>query len=175
MGQIDIARIHPIYRKCVELNNDHNWGFSFKVDTGEFETMIQFIENEFNEKLIPSHPPLAKNWDELNPKFCNAPDIMAFNDMIIIEVEEESKAQRGPKIIKKGHWSESKHDEERDLKYKRAGFRVCKIWESEIKNNMVENKLFHFLSDCYCNRIVTFYSGMFLTEKELRKALKERK
>lgn len=171
MGEVDISVLHPIYRKCVELNKENNWNFSFKEDTGSFETMIEFkylvppLVSNGNSKVIPIHPPLAKNWDDM--KICNAPDILDFNNRIIIEYEEESKPQKGPKIIKKGHWVESKRDELRDDRYKMAGFRVCKIWEVEIKNGVWEIKLFYFLADCYTRRNLDMYQNRFISEDEL--------
>ena len=172
MGEVDIAVLHPIYRKCIELNKENNWGFQFKVDSGDYETMIEFkylvppLVSNGNSKLIPFHPPLAKNWDDM--EFCNAPDIMDFNNKIIIEYEEESKAgKQGGKLGKKGHWTESKRDELRDDRYKNSGFRVCKIWETEIKNGLWEIKLFYFLADCYTKRNLDMYQYRFISVDEI--------
>lgn len=174
LGEVDIAILNPIYRECIKLNKEHNWNYSFKEDSGSYETMMQFIENEWNRNLVACYPPMAKNWDDM--QLCNAPDIMDFNSKIIIEYEEESKpGKRMGKLGKKGHWSECKKDTQRDSHYKKAGFRLCKIWESEYKKADWKNKLFHFLSDCYCYRDTALYLDMYLTGKELRKALKSRK
>lgn len=121
------------------------------------------------------HPPRANNWDDLPRYLANAPDVMDFHNRIIIEYEEESKPQRGPKIIKKGHWSECKHDEDRDRKYKAVEFRLCKIWESEYKKGTWINKLFHFLADCYCKRDTELYLDIYLKDAELTTALKKRR
>lgn len=167
MGEVDIAVLHPIYRKCVDLEKEHNWNFQFKEDSGDYETMIEFTETfENNEiKLTPHHPPLAKNWDEM--ELCNCPDIMDFNHRIVLEYEEESKpGKKGGKLGKKGHWAESKRDEARDGRYKKSGFRVCKIWETEIKQKMWESKLFYFLADCYTNRDLEIYQYRFTSEEE---------
>lgn len=168
MGEVDIAVLHPIYRKCVDLNKENNWNFQFKEDSGDYETMIEFILycDKLQDHLVPHHPPLAKNWDEMDQ--CNAPDIMDFNNKIIIEYEEESKpGKKGGKLGKKGHWTESKRDELRDERYKLSGFRVCKIWETEIKQNVWENKLFYFLADCYTKRNLEIYQLRFISEEEL--------
>jgi len=169
MGEVDIAVLHPIYRKCVDLNKEHNWNFQFKVDSGSFETMIEFKEMITDKKeieLVPFHPPMANNWDEM--LICNAPDIMDFNRRIIIEYEEESKdGKRGGKLGKKGHWAESKRDEKRDLNYKNSGFQLCKIWETELKNGVWEKKLFYFLADCYTKRNLDIYQLRFINEDEL--------
>ena len=166
MGEVDIAVLHPIYRKCVDLNKEHNWGFQFKVDSGFFETMIEFVPLKLVPGFLhPMHPPKAKNWDEM--ELCNAPDIMDFDNRIIIEYEEESKPGKSSgKLGKKGHWTESKRDENRDSNYKRSGFRFCKIWETEIKNGIWEIKLFHFLADCYTKRNLDMYQYRFISEDE---------
>jgi len=172
MGEVDIAVLYPIYRKCVDLNKENNWNFQFKVDSGSFETMIEFkylvppLVSSGNSKLIAIHPPMAKNWDDM--QYCNAPDILDFDNKIIIEYEEESKAgKQGGKLGKKGHWTESKRDELRDDRYNLSGFRVCKIWETEIKQNVWENKLFYFLADCYTNRNLEIYQYRYISEEEL--------
>lgn len=174
MGEVDLAVLHPIYRECVDLNKDHGWDFKFKVDSGDFETMIQFFEGDIpNGPLAFAHPPIAKDWDEMD--ICNAPDILDFEHKIIIEFEEESRpGKRGGKMGKKGHWADSKRDAARDDHYKRAGFRFCKIWESEYNKGPWNLKLFHFLADCYCKRSCSIYSGMYLKEKELKHALQLR-
>ena len=106
---------------------------------------------------------------------CNAPDIMDFENRIIIEYEEESRpGKRMGKIGKKGHWADSKRDTQRDTNYRRAGFRVCKIWESEMKKGPWNLKLFHFLADCYCKRPCKMYADMFLKEKDLKQAMMRR-
>ncbi len=172
MGAVDIAVLHPIYRECLELNKEHQWSFSFKEDSGDFETMIQFFDDQPN-RLRAVRPPIAENWDTMD--LCNAPDIMDFENRIIIEYEEESRpGKRMGKIGKKGHWSESKRDENRDKNYKAAGFRVCKIWESEMKKGPWNLKLFHFLADCYCKRDCRMFADMFLIEKDLMLALTRR-
>ena len=170
MGEVDIAVLHPIYRKCVELNKENNWNFQFKEDSGDYETMIEFIPKwdarQQMECLQPHHPPRAKNWDDM--EICNAPDIMDFANKIIIEYEEESKPGKSSgKLGKKGHWAESKRDENRDSNYKRSNFRFCKIWETEIKNGVWGNKLFYFLADCYTKRNLDMYQYRFIDEDEL--------
>lgn len=168
MGEVDIVVLNEIYRKCIELEKEHNWGFQFKEDSGSFETMIQFIENvntDGNVTLAAHHPPKAANWDEM--KICNAPDILDFNNKIIIEFEEESLPQKGPKIRRKGHWAESKRDTNRDQNYNKAGFRVCKIWQNELKKGDWPLKLFYFLADCFTNRDTTPYGFALYTREDI--------
>jgi len=173
MGEVDILVLHPIYRECLELNKENGWGFAFKEDSGDFETMVQFFESGPGERLRMAHPPTAENWDDMD--LCNAPDIMDFENRIIIEYEEESRpGKRSGKLGRKGHWSDSKRDTQRDTNYRRAGFRVCKIWESEMKKGPWNLKLFHFLADCYCRRDCRMYADMFLKEKDLKQAMMRR-
>ena len=174
MGEVDIAVLHPIYRECINLTKDHGWPWSWKEDSGDFETMIQFFEGSIpGGNLAFAHPPTAQNWDDM--EICNAPDILDFDNKIIIEYEEESRpGKRGGKLGKKGHWADSKRDAARDMNYRRAGFRVCKIWESEMRKGPWELKLFHFLADCYCKRPTRLYLDMYLKEKELKLALQRR-
>lgn len=171
MGEVDLAVIHPIYRTCVSLTKENNWNFQFKVDSGDYETMIEFAT------FACRHPPVAKDWDtmKLTGSIPICPDILAWNSKIVLEYEEESKRGKSSgKLGKKGHWAESKRDERRDQLYKLYKFRFCKIWESERKNNMVEQKLFRFLADCHCNRNTDLYQDMFLNGKELIKAISKR-
>jgi len=154
LGCQDIARINPIYRMCVELEEKYNWGFQFREDSGGLENAIEFTETFFNNeiKVIPYHPPLAKNWDDAEN--IRVPDILDFHNRIIIEIEEESKPMKGPKIRKKGHWEESRRDLKRDWFYKKGKFRVCKIWESELKDmKKVEQKLWQFLCYSFTHKI----------------------
>ena len=167
MGHVDIVVLHKIYRKCVDLEKENNWNFRFKEDSGDFETMIEFTELVLDNQivLVPHHPPLAKNWDDM--ELCNAPDIMDYDNRIIIEFEEEAKPQKGPKIMKKGHWAESKKDSKRDERYEKSKFRVCKIWQSELKHGPWELKLFYFLSDCFTKRKTFFYQYRFISDDEI--------
>ena len=176
MGQVDIVVLYPIYRKCIELTKENNWPWSWKEDSGDYETMIEFLQTE--KGSVPMHPPEAKDWDDMKLKgsipIC--PDIMDYQHRIVLEFEEESTAgKRGGKLGRKGHWSESKKDLRRDNLYKFTNFRFCKIWQSEVKKKTWINKLFHFLADCYCQRDTTLYLDMYLKDHELLTAIKKRK
>lgn len=137
MGEVDIENLHRVYRICVEYGKIIGI-FHFKVDDGSFETALEFDENNVY------HPPKSKNWSNNPVILC--PDILDFEKKLIIEYEEESDAgKRMGKIGKKGHWEESKRDNRRDLLYKKHGFKILKIWESDdiIKT---KDKIFRFLS-----------------------------
>lgn len=154
LGISDIMRIHPVYRLCVDLEKKHNWGFQFKEDSGGMENAIEFFETLYEKEIrvIPYHPPLAKNWNDAEN--IRVPDILDFHNRIIIEIEEESKPNKGPKIRKKGHWEESRRDQKRDWYYIKAKFRIFKVWESQMKDmDQVKNDLWKFLSDCFTKRI----------------------
>jgi len=53
------------------------------------------------------------------------------------------------KLGKKGHVEESKRDSNRDMLYRIAGFKILKIWESELKSNTYKDKLCQFLYEMY--------------------------
>ena len=174
MGEVDIARLHPIYRECIRLTKENNWPFVFKEDSGDYETMIEFVINPVGVR--PIHPPMSTDWDAMKriESIPICPDIMDYRKKIVLEFEEESTAGKSSgKLGKKGHWAESKRDSRRDNLYKQTKFRFCKIWESELKGPW-KLKLFHFLADCYCNRDTTDYTDIYLTENDLKKLLKYR-
>ena len=179
MGGVDIASLHPIYRYLIDLRNENSYPFQFKEDSGDYETMIEFVENTMYPKLpkySPSHPPISNHWDAM--KLINSipicPDIMDFKNRIVIEFEEESTAGKSSgKLGKKGHWADSKRDSRRDKLYKDCKFRFCKIWESEVAENTWKMKLFHFLADCYCNRDTELYLDMYLREEKLLQAIRK--
>ena len=147
MGEIDLQNIHKIYRYCVDFCKVNSIQYKFKVDDGNFETMIEFKD----ETMI--HPPNSTNWDELkkNNIIPICPDILDYQNLIIIEYEEESRpGVRMGRLGKKGHWEESKRDERRDSLYRTHKFRLCKIWESEFKKSSKwQLILSKFLLDCY--------------------------
>lgn len=171
MGEVDIAVLHPIYRKCVELNKENNWNFQFKVDSGDYETMLEFVDIGIKKtQLVVHHPPKTINWETWNKdqSIPICPDIMDFTNKIVLEYEEESKVGKSSgKMGKKGHWSESKRDTRRDKCYKLTNFRFCKIWETELRNNIWKIKLFYFFADCYTKRNLDIYQYRFINADEL--------
>jgi len=138
MGIVDYENLHKIYRICVDYCKQEKIPFHFKIDSGTYETAIEFWAIGYY------HPPRSKNWEELKKQGneIKCPDILDFENKIIIELEEE------PKPGKKGHTKESDTDEHRDMLYRIAGFRVLKIWETEYKNGNWKKQLFEFLIDC---------------------------
>lgn len=171
MGEVDIAVLHPIYRECINLEKENNWNFQFKEDSGDYETMLEFVDvGGATEKLIVYHPPKTVNWEawNKNTSIPICPDIMDFHNEIVIEVEEESTpGKKGGKLGKKGHWAESKRDTRRDDCYKKCNFRFCKIWQTEIKNKVWKIKLFYFLADCFTKRNLDIYQLRFISQNEL--------
>lgn len=142
MGEVDIAKLMEIYVFVLDFCKGRNIFFRFAVDEGKFETAIEFIS--FTEAV---HPPISSSWTALrkNGNAIYVPDLLDFPNKIIIEYEEESKPMKGPKIIKKGHSEESTVDMLRDKFYKDAGFRLFKVWESDIE---WKKKLGEFLLRC---------------------------
>ena len=130
IGEIDIDKLMEIYKFITNFCKSNQLFFKFTVDQGKFETAIEFIQSPAN---YMSHPPISKNWVALkkNGNVVLVPDILDYTNKIIIEYEEESQPMHGPKIIKKGHSEESKHDTDRDTFYESRKFRVFKVWESD--------------------------------------------
>ncbi len=141
MGEIDIGDLHKIYRKCVDYCLQENLPYKFKIDSGNYETAIEFTAIGYH------HPPKSKSWEESKKEGneIKCPDLLDFDNRIIIELEEEPKpGKRGGKLGKKGHTAESDKDEHRDQLYRIAGFKLLKFWESDLKNNNWA-KLYSFL------------------------------
>jgi len=143
IGEIDIENLHKIYRKCVDYCKQENLPYQFKVDSGNYETAIEFWECGYY------HPPQSKTWRECKAKGneIKCPDILDFDNRSIIELEEEPKpGKRGGKLGKKGHSDESDRDEHRDQLYRIAGFKLLKFWETDLKQENWD-KLYNFLKN----------------------------
>ena len=128
MGEVDIDSLFRIYEQVKKIIKKHGLLFSFKVDTGSYETAIEFIEEK------PHHPPLSKDWSMKPLIFC--PDLLDWYNKIIIEWEEEVGDKRpGAKLAKKGHHKEGDLDNTRDtrrnLYYDTGGFHTLRIWVSD--------------------------------------------
>ena len=144
MGAQDLNRIHPIYRACIDFTKLAELPFTFKVDSGNYETAIQF-KGEYH-----THPPWSEDW-ETNPEII-CPDILDYDNKIIIEFEEETGPRRtGAYLARKGHGHEGDLDNKRDTKRTEFynDFRVLRIWESQYNHSTIwKLKLFQFLIDC---------------------------
>jgi len=146
MGIVDYENLYKIYRLCVDYCKQEKLPFQFKVDSGKWETAIEFTAIGYH------HPPKSQSWEELKKEGneIKCPDLLDFENRIILELEEEPKpGKRGGKLGKKGHVSESNRDSHRDMLYRIAGFRVLKILESEFKSNSYKEKLYQFLHEVY--------------------------
>ena len=82
MGNQDLERLYPVYRACVDFSKLADLPYSFKEDSGNYETAIQFKEEHF------AHPPWSEDW-QTNPEIL-CPDILEYEHKIIIEFEEET-------------------------------------------------------------------------------------
>jgi len=146
MGIVDCENLHEIYRVCVDYCKQEKIPFQFKVDSGNWETAIEFWAMGYY------HPPRSKSWEEVKEKGneVKCPDILEYEHRVIIELEEEPKpGKRGGKLGKKGHAEESTRDTNRDMLYRIAGFKVLKIWETEFKSKKYKAKLCQFLYEVY--------------------------
>ena len=142
MGEVDITILNRIYRACLDFSRDQDC--AWKEDSGTFDTAI--IISGTTWRLTKAE----ESWNNLQPgEELFVPDILEVKHKIIIEYEEESKAMKGPKIRKKGHWEESRRDSRRDYHYAAAGFLVLKIWESEYKDGTWKEKLKSFLTTIF--------------------------
>lgn len=142
MGEVDYGDLHKIYRKCVDYCIQENLPYKFKVDSGKWETAIEFWA------LGYFHPPQSKSWEECKSKGneIKCPDLLDYHNKLIIELEEEPQpGHKGGKLGKKGHTAESNKDEHRDPLYRLAGFKLLKIWETDFKNGSWTNLLESFL------------------------------
>jgi len=128
MGHQDITSLFLINEEIKTICKKHSLNFSFKVDLGNYETALEFVGvNVF-------HPPISKDWS-VNPIIL-CPDLLDYHNRLIIEYEEEIGSKRtGAKLAKKGHNREGDFDNTRDSRrnkfYKRGGFHVCRLWESD--------------------------------------------
>ncbi len=127
MGHQDITSLFLINEEIKTICKKHHLDFSFKIDTGNYETALEFVGiNVF-------HPPLSKDWSTNPIILC--PDLLDFHKRMIIEYEEEVGNKRlGAKLANKGHSREGDIDNSRDVRrnkfYKRGGFHILRIWES---------------------------------------------
>jgi len=141
MGIVDIEILMDINEQIKKLHTK----YSFKVDLGSFETAIEFTPIGYN------HPPKAKSWVDLNGNEIKCPDLLAYDDKIIIEWEEEhGNKKSGAKFAIKGHSHkgdvDTTRDTERNRLYRLAGFRVLRLYDSD-PDWKKELKL--FLIKCY--------------------------
>lgn len=152
MGNIDVIPLHKIYDKANEWCKKHNIRYSFTVDDGDYETAIEFFflgDAKITQWEV-MHPPRSKNWDTNPNIFC--PDIMDFDNKIIIEYEEEGQKKRsGAHLATKGHGREgdlpTRKDSRRTDYYSFGKFRVLRFYEADLS---AENwdKLYQFLLEC---------------------------
>lgn len=128
MGEIDIHNLFKLNEHIKKIIKDNKLPYEFEIDTGSYETAIEFIgDSSF-------HPPISKNWSQNPVIFC--PDLLDYENRLIIEYEEEvGDKQLGAKLAKKGHNREGDMDTKRDARrnyyYKHCGFRIVRIWESD--------------------------------------------
>jgi hypothetical protein len=140
MGVVDLDNLFRVYYEINSIKKKYNLLCNFKIDEGSYETAIEFTEKRH------FHPPISKDWSNNPVIFC--PDLLDYHNKIIIEYEEEVGNRRpGAKLAKKGHNREgdfdTKRDERRAKYYKKGGFIVFRIWESD---KMWREKLKDFLT-----------------------------
>lgn len=141
MGHQDITSLHKIYRYILHLNKENGWNFSFKVDSGSFETRIDISEDGKCFRGNNQLPLIGYSM------YC--PDLLDFSRKLIVEYEESSDKQTGYFHAKKSHKGHSDYcntrDTERDAFYNIAGFKLLKIWDHELKDDTWMLKLDSFL------------------------------
>ncbi len=158
MGVKDLIQLDAIQQIIKKLEKENNWGYTFKIDFGTYETAIIFNE----EVNVYRRPEPKENWTTIEyPESLICPDLSDYKNKILIEYEEEGRKKRsGAHLATKGHGPPgdmpTKRDSKRNLFYANNNFRFCRIWESQF--DVMEPKLFHFLADCFCNRNTMKYS-----------------
>ena len=150
MGKQDIYNIHPIYRACIDFTKLSELPFTFKVDSGNYETGIVF---NIETKSYRRHNSFETWQDITYPEVMTCPDVLDFDHKIIVEFEEETGPRKpGAKYAKKGHGHEGDYNTTRDNlrndAYLAAGFVVFRLWESTFKNKNWKLQLFEFLISC---------------------------
>lgn len=129
MGQIDLENLFKIYYEINSIKKKHNLNkLNFKIDEGCYETAIEFVGSTHY------HPPISQDWSNSPIIFC--PDLLDYNNKIIIEYEEEiGNKKPGDKLAKKGHNRPgdiaNKRDDKRNNYYNDGGFHYFQIWESD--------------------------------------------
>lgn len=152
MGEVDIEKLNEIYRHLILFCQENYIDYNFTVDHGSYETAIEFYDyRNIDSSLIQTsvhHPPISQNWSRNSKIKC--PDILDYNNRIIIEYEEETGNKKlGAKLANKGHGHpgdlSNKKDTEKFLLYKEGNFRVFRIWES---NENWKHDVDSFLNSC---------------------------
>lgn len=155
MGEIDIENVNKIYRACVDFSSLCNLPFQFKEDSGHKETMIGITE--YGIVFRPDEELKLNIRDFFSQGRMFVPDVMDYNNKIIIEFEETpGKPRPGAKLAKKGHDPDGndKRTSWRDLYYNLGKFRLLKIFDYEFADEKKwKVKLFRFLMDCLENKV----------------------
>ena len=139
----DLTILHNINQEIIRLSKKHGWKYNFKVDNGLYETRIDI---DSDGEWRPGNGTLPSMGFEM---FC--PDLIDFNNQVIIEYEEESGPNSGFFKSKKdkGHNQEllNPRDERRDWYYGQAKFAVLKIWETNYLDQKWKAVLYLFLKE----------------------------
>lgn len=128
MGEIDIEKLFDVYYETLLIVKKYDLPYRFTVDEGTYETAIEFVGDK------SFHPPISSDWTTKPIILC--PDLLDYYNKIIIEYEEEvGNPKPGAKLARKGHNREgdfnTKRDENRNYFYKKIGFSVFRIWDSD--------------------------------------------
>ena len=119
-----------------------NLKFQFKEDSGSMETALVF--DGYGNAVKPD---LGKTWADYKNQKILVPDILDYNNKIIIEYDETWKKQ-GKKTLK-GHDPDGLDTRtfDRDFYYSHAKFRVLKVFDYET-DDVWKRKVFKFLINC---------------------------
>lgn len=140
MGHKDLMSLFPIVQEARRISDEFDLRFSFKWDQGDYETRIDI--SSLGTCFIGNGKLPLIGFE----MYC--PDILDYNNKIIIEYEEEAKSNKGAKR-RKGHFEGNNRDLKRDWAYTRAKFDLLKVWESDKK---WKEKLKQFLIITYAKR-----------------------
>jgi hypothetical protein len=154
LGNADIHNLNKIYIFANDFCQLASIPFRFKEDSGNYETAIIINELGYFRRTKPSD-----DWEKIktyphNPRMF-VPDLIDFENKIMIEFEEETGNKRpGAKLARKGHGHagdlDGKRDSRRNEMYALSGFKLLRIWESELTISTVWKLIvIEFLLKCF--------------------------
>lgn len=141
LGERDVESINKIYSFCNNFCRILELKFNFKEDSGQLENAIIFDEYGNVTKPLPT-----KGWGFYKKQKILVPDILDYNNKIIIEFEETWK-KKGKQTLK-GHDPDGldRRTSDRDFYYELGNFHVLKIFDYD-STPIWKRKIATFLLD----------------------------
>lgn len=136
MGITDTRDLFNIYDIIKKLDHDHEWGFTFEIDS-DTKRAGGLMINEYGDVITgditqeEAHTLRSLGYRRF------VPDLIEYHYKGIIEYQEEQKPTKGASLGTKGHSELS--DSDKDLFYTLGGFEQLKIWESDTEETTIKN------------------------------------